>query len=721
MNQHLSPRHPLSLACLAALCSLALPAQAQQDQPTPQVAEHTLPEVVVKGAKDANALPAAAPGGQAATGVRLGILGNTSVLDAPFSVSGYTQQAIKDQQARTLADVLQNDPSVRFTTNSGHMLEHFRIRGLDVNGPDVAFNGLYGVAPTGHVPTEFLERVEVLRGPNALLSGMSPSAALGGMINLVPKRAGARPLTELTTSYSSKSYGQVHLDAGRRFGEDERLGVRFNGAYGTGDTGVAEQKKGRELGAIAIDYKGDHWNLALDAYSSRETIDNGSPAMYGLATSRNTPPIGVVVGLGTLVPVPDSGANLFRGTYGTSKDKGIAVRGEVQLNKDWSTYLSLGASDSQGNGLMFGTRVIVTQPDGTAVGYVYNVDTFTRGRVGEVGLRGNFATGSVNHQIVASATSLNIKDGSANRASQGWAQNIYNPVAPVLPTPPSPAQLGNNNVMSSLGVADTLAMADGKVLLTLGARLQRVEQKLKSYDESKVSPSLGLVLKPWGADTSLYANYMEGLSPGEKVAATGYTNSGDSLKPIQTRQAEIGVKLRQGSFTHTFSAFQITKPTAVDQGNASGAPTRVEGGKQQVKGLEWITFGKATATLSLLGGVTHQQAELRDTGRDSWGVPDWTANVGAEWTTPLKGLSLNGRLIYNGKQWVDSANTLQLPTSYRIDVGAKYLTALGTTPVTLNAFVENVTDHDYWSGMFSDGYVMSGPPRTLRLAATFSF
>jgi iron complex outermembrane recepter protein len=349
------------------------------------------------------------------------------------------------------------------------------------------------------------------------------------------------------------------------------------------------------------------------------------------------------------------------------------------------------------------------------------VDTFTRGRVGEVGLRGNFATGSVAHQLVLSATSLNVKDGSANRASQGWAQNIYNPVAPVLPAPPSPAQVGNDNVMSSLGLADTLTMVDGKVLLTLGARLQRVEQKLEQYEESKVSPSVGVVVKPWGANTSLYANYMEGLSPGENVAATGYTNSGDSLKPIQTRQAELGMKLRQGSFTHTFSAFQITKPTAVDQANATGSPTRVEGGKQDVKGLEWITFGKATASLSLLGGVTYQQADFRDTGRDSYGVPDWAANIGAEWTTSLTGLSFSGRVVYNGKQWVDSANTLQLPSSTRLDVGAKYITALASTPVTLNAFVENVTGRDYWSGMFSDGYVMSGPPRTLRLAATFSF
>src|SRR5690606_1340329 len=203
----------------------------------------TLAPITVEGS-DREALPDVAAGGQAATGARLGMLGNVNVLDAPVSISSYTSRVIRDKQARTLADVLQSDPSVRFTTNSGHMLEHFTIRGLDVTGPSVAFNGLFGIAPKGHIPTEFLERVEVLRGPSTLLGGMSPDENMGGTINLVPKRATTAPITNFTTSYSSDSYVQGHIDIGRRLGEDQRLGVRFNGVYGDGETGVADQEKG---------------------------------------------------------------------------------------------------------------------------------------------------------------------------------------------------------------------------------------------------------------------------------------------------------------------------------------------------------------------------------------------------------------------------------------------------------------------------------------------
>src|SRR5690606_32026666 len=128
-----------------------------------------------------------------------------------------------------------------------------------------AFNGLYGIAPKGHIPTEFLERVEVLRGPSGLLSGMAPEDNLGGTVSLGTKRARAEPITHFTTSYSSDSYFQGHVDLGRRFGEDQRVGVRFNGVYGAGESGVDDQNKGRRLGALAIDYQGDNWSMALDA------------------------------------------------------------------------------------------------------------------------------------------------------------------------------------------------------------------------------------------------------------------------------------------------------------------------------------------------------------------------------------------------------------------------------------------------------------------------
>lgn len=700
-------QHPLhALACAAALACLTTPAMAQ-------TSTTTLPEIAVTSGRDLEALPAPAPGGKAAQGLRLGVLGNTDLMDAPVSASAYTQQAIQEQQARTLGDVLQNDPSVRYTTNSGHMLEHFRIRGLDVNGPSVAYGGLYGMAPKGHIPTEMIERVEVLRGPSTLLGGMAPDNNLGGTINLTPKRAGTQPLTELTTSYSSNTYVQAHADVGRRFGPDGRLGLRVNGAYGDGDTGVAGQGKGRRLGALAIDYQGDDWNLTLDAYSSQEKIKNGSQAMYGLATRR-----GNVVALGQLIAVPNADVNAFRGTYGTYADDGLMLRSELRLTPDWTAYLAAGAANSRGQGLMFGTRMIVTQANGAAKGYVYNVDTITRDRVAELGLRGQFSTGSVRHQLSITASVLNHQEGSSSRAAEGWNQNVYQPVTPPFPTAPMPAPITTDNDLRSLAVIDTLGLVDGRVLLTLGARLQQVKQ-INGYNESRISPSVGLVAKPWGQDTALFANYMEGLSPGQIVPKNaGYTNEGQSFAPYRTQQVELGIKHRQGALTHTASLFQIDRPTLI---TAADGKSMYEGGKQRLRGAEWTVFGQVMPTLDALGGITYTQAQQRNTGKDSYGVPNWAANLGLDWATPVQGLSLGGRLIYTGSQWADSANKLQLPSWHRFDLNAKYKTRLGATPVTLHGYVENLTGRNDWTGLFADGYAMPSAPRTVRLAATFAF
>lgn len=138
----------------------------------------TLDETPIIGTDQrASSLPPEYAGGQVASGGRLGILGNTEVMDAPFSVSTYTSALIKDQQAVTVGDVLERDSSVRSTGQTGGIVDSFFIRGFPVgegNLGELAFDGVYGVAPNYRVFTEYAERIELVKGPGALLYGMSP-------------------------------------------------------------------------------------------------------------------------------------------------------------------------------------------------------------------------------------------------------------------------------------------------------------------------------------------------------------------------------------------------------------------------------------------------------------------------------------------------------------------------------------------------------------------
>ena len=116
-----------------------------------------------------------------ARGSRVGVLGNRDYMNTPFSINSYTEKTIEDQQAVTVGDVARNDASVRFVGQTGGILDAFFIRGFPVgegNAGEIAFDGIYGVAPNYRLFTDYIERVEILKGPAAFLYGMSPASSI---------------------------------------------------------------------------------------------------------------------------------------------------------------------------------------------------------------------------------------------------------------------------------------------------------------------------------------------------------------------------------------------------------------------------------------------------------------------------------------------------------------------------------------------------------------
>ncbi len=70
-----------------------------------------------------------------------------------------------------------------------------------------------------------------------------PGGSVGGTINLVPKRADDQPLTRVSVDWTQRGQLGTHLDIGRRFGENNAFGVRFNGVHRNGDTAVDHQSR----------------------------------------------------------------------------------------------------------------------------------------------------------------------------------------------------------------------------------------------------------------------------------------------------------------------------------------------------------------------------------------------------------------------------------------------------------------------------------------------
>jgi iron complex outermembrane receptor protein len=273
-------------------------------------------------------------GGQVAQGARLGMLGNTSAMKSPFNVTGYADKFIRDQQAATGADALILDPSVRSSHPTGGIVDSFNIRGFPINegnNGEFAFEGLYGIAPSYRIFTDYVERIEVLKDPSAALSGIAPNGGVGGVINVVPKRAG-EDLTRLTASYGSAARFGGHWDVARRYGEGKEWGVRASGSLRGGDTSIDRQSETTGVGALALDYQGERYRSWLYLIAQTDRFD---------APSRP-----FLMAPGLQVPkAPDGRLNVTQPwEWSRINDQSVLWRNEYDINDQVTLFADVGGS-----------------------------------------------------------------------------------------------------------------------------------------------------------------------------------------------------------------------------------------------------------------------------------------------------------------------------------------------------------------------------------------
>jgi iron complex outermembrane receptor protein len=731
MNQ---PRFYLTPLAFAAALLAAGHAAAQTA--VPDGTDQPIQTVVVTASADASAqgLPSDYAGGQVARGGRIGLLGNVDMMDTPFNTTNYTHALIQDQQARSVADVVQNDPAVRVARGFGNYQELYVIRGFAVNSDDLAYNGLYGLLPRQFVASELLERVEVFRGANSFVNGAAPGGGgIGGMINLLPKRAPNKPLNQVTLGVESGGQLYGAFDVARRFGPENRVGLRINGVRRDGETAV--EGEGRELSVFALgaDYRGRGYRVSADAGYQNHRLDNARPSVT------------IAAGL-PIVAAPDADSNWAQ-PWTVSKERDVfgTLRAEVDLPGGAVAWAALGAR--KGNEANILSSATVTGADGSAVMTRFDNVRVDRVRTGELGARGELRTGAVKHGLSATVSGFYMESLNSYALSDfaGFATNIYRPVSVAAPsntffTGGSLANpvLTQRSILTSAAVADTLSLLDDKLLLTLGLRHQRIRDDgynygtgspASSYDASANTPVAGLVYKPMKG-VSLYANYIEALQKGTVASNGGFgaplANQGQVFAPYTSRQKEIGVKLDAGKFGAGAALFTTAQPQAYVANNTFGLF-----GEQRNRGLELSVFGLPARGLRLLGGATFLESEQRRTfggatdGNDAIGVPGVQFNLGADWDVPgMAGLSLNARAVYTSSQYADAANLQKLPSWTRLDIGAAWTTRLMERDVTLRARIDNVADKNYWAsagGYPNFGYLVAGGPRAVTISGTIDF
>jgi len=662
-------------------------------------------------------------GGQVARQGSQGLLGTRDFMETPFSITSYTSELVKNQQARTLGELIASDPSVRATNPAGGRFEQFTIRGFSLFNSDVAYNGLYGILPTYSIDMEMADRVDIIKGPSQLINGISPRGSVGGGINVQPKRAGDQPLTEFTGSYASAGQAGGAVDVGRRFGEGQQFGVRFNGVKQAGDTEWDHQRVEREMAVLGLDFRGERLRLSADlGHTERDT---------------DAPQERVLVGANAKVPDASDVRHNYAQAWSKARtnDTFGALHAEYDISESLLAYGAVGARKSNHDFLRHNVSISNDAGDFTVQPRDFTRDETVRTAM--AGVRNWFHTGPVSHELnlAASYFYMDFTNGGARYASA--PSNLYHPIATPIPGTPTriDPEVYTENRFSGVALADTLGFFDDRLLLTLGARWQRVQvddwsDGIKgdtAYDEEKVSPSGGVLLKVTD-QLSLYANYMEGLSQG-KIAPSTSVNEDQIFPPFTSRQVEVGAKYDLGQVAFTASAFRIRQPAY-----ETNPTSRVFGpnGKRDNRGIELSVFGEPVQGVRVLGGVMYIDSELTDTiggaydGNRAPATPEYNVNLGAEWDVPgVNGLTLTARGIHSSSQYLDQNNSKQIDGWERYDVGARYAFKVDATQVTLRASVENVLDDRYWSsaGASDDsepGLTLS-TPRTYLLSATVGF
>jgi iron complex outermembrane recepter protein len=735
----LSPTHPAWLRARSTwlitggiVATLAAQgALAQSDQSKQPPAQHSTTDsngnsvetVIVTANGSQVELPADYAGGQVARGGRIGMFGNLDLMDTPFNATDFTAQFIRDSQASSIADVVQSDPGVRVARGFGNFQELYVVRGFPVYSDDMSYNGLYGLLPRQYVAAEFLERVEVFRGANSFLNGAAPGGSgIGGSFNLVPKRAPVEDINRLTVGFENQSQGYGAADFSRRFGDDHQFGVRVNAVRRDGDDSVDHENRKLSMASLGADFSGEHARASVDLGWQDHHIDAPRPSV--------TP-------TGEIPAPPDPAKNFAQPwTFTEEHDFFGVARGEYDFNENAKVWAATGVRKGTEHN-------ILSNPSADALGNT-NSDRFDNYRkdlitTSEIGVRGAFHTGEIGHRVSLSGSifQLNSKNAYALSNFAGFTSSLYNPVDVPAPTADfftggvllSP--LTTNRVKTaSVAIADMVSFAHDRVLLTLGAREQKMQQygynydtgvqNPGGYDKSAVTPVAGLVVKPT-KQISVYANYIEGLIQGavapQVVGALKLANGGEVFSPFKSKQEEVGVKYDRGRLGGTLAIFRITEPQAIVTGNVYG-----EDGQQRNQGAELSLYGELAPGVRVLGGVTQLQAEttktqggLRD-GKRVIGVPDTQANLGLEWDVPqLHGLTFDGRVVYTGSQSTDLDNTQSISSWTRLDLGARYAMTLWDRLVTVRANIDNVTDKAYWASVGGEpgaNYLVLGAPRT---------
>jgi len=591
--------------------------------------------------------------------------------DTPQTITVVTKETMDQQGLLSLRDVLTNLPGITFGAGEGGggYGDSINLRGFSANS-DITTDGVRDSAQYTRTDTFNLESLELINGANSVYSG---AGSVAGNINMVSKQAHAGDATAFTAGAGTDSYGRITVDSNTDF--DNGSAFRINAMAHQNDVPGRDYEKFERWGiapSLALGL-GSDTRFTLN-YLHQE--DDNTP-QYGVPYYRNAFNDGPLPGVDTSnyygyhnIDQQEITVDMLTGIFEHDFSERLSLRSLARFQKvdqlsvvdaTQGTWCLPGNVTPTGGACVSGSgdsaiavppgQYLPSGPRG------YSRDTSNAIATSQTDLTARFATGAVEHALVAgvsfSRETFDLDTSNLFRNADGsnpyTAPNhlpfmdIYNPDS-AYTGPLNRTLVGKSEGTLSNQAAyvfDTLKFNE-QWMLNLGARYEHNEgdtvlytvsttpgsiganlgKNLDSYAQSKenlFSYRAGLVYKPVDNGT-VYLSYANSKTPSKAsvngsctvTSTTGAANC--SVDPESAVNIELGTKwevlnarlaLTAAVFRNERENYRVADP---DPTNISGE--QALDGRARVDGIALGAAGRITDAWSVFANYTYLDSEV---------------------------------------------------------------------------------------------------------------
>ena len=696
-------KHPLKLAGLL-LASTALCATTALAQEVMDLGTITLDPIVIQGLEN----------GAVIDGYRAGAISSatrtaTPLQQTPQSVQVLSPELLEDQAITTMSEALGNVSGAQGTIPlQTPAFESTLLRGFPA---EFYRDGMTSYINTGDANAMAgVERIEVLKGPNAILYGGGIGTPLGGLVNIVTKKPEPENFTELGLTYGTNSYIEPSFDINRQL--SDTVLFRMNGSYvwSEADQDVVETDRYSFSPSLTFGY-GTDTRLTIEGYLSRweQKEYQGLPAV------------------GTVTGDFDIDRDLYIGDpdipESHTETRKLTFTLEHDFNDQWSNRTQFRYGENEVEQI---TQIILSNaPDAGPTDWgLYN--SYVPGEQTEysfnTSFEGRFSTGNWDHVLLFGADYSRIEDYSLMYMDYAGSNDLANPGAWPAWTMPSTLAMGEGNgTYTTSGAFVQMQSSVGRLHLLGGLRLAHLETiydsegygRRDTLKETRLLPRIGAVYDltdQWSA----FASYSEGMK------ANAFYFYSSTPKPEFSRQAEIGLKYDGGAVSGSIAAFRIERENVpVTDPNDAMMLTSITEGQQRSQGIELDAVWQSGGAWKVMANYAYTDAEL--TADIPMGAPAGSKLPGAPRHSGGVWVDYDARAD-NGEGWragaglhavssskLDQANTYETDGYATVNASASYT----QDGMTYALAVKNLFDTEYDLPMYGymGGRVVPGAER----------